>query len=517
MADRSFNPSPQQTDFISWCKNGAGNAILQAVAGAGKTTTILQACAVTANGSVQIAAFNKRIADEIKLKVAAMGMNGRVSADTFHALGFRAWRNIASPKLKVDGNKLHQIADENTPQYLKSFAVKLVSLAKQQGIGLRHLSIRNKLLYNEIIDHHGLVELLSKNGEIEVTDELVEEGIEAAINMLLESNKRIHYVIDFDDMLYAPLLENVRIKQSNWVFVDEAQDSNTVRRMFVRKMMNLDSRAVFVGDERQAINGFAGADNESMQTIKKDFNCIELPLTVTYRCPKLVVSQAQILVSYIEAHDTAPEGVVDNISFEDFTKTKFNATDAILCRNTAPLVSVAYSLIKQGIGCRVEGKDIGAGLLALANRWKIRDLSRLLDKLEEFAEKRIDKMMSEGKEVAAANFSDRVDSLKVIIEMLPPGSDINTLQQTITTMFGDSTEKYAKQLLTLSTVHKSKGREWETVFLLGREQFMPSRYARQEWQKIQEDNLIYVAITRTQHRLVYVNNVPQITKGKRTT
>jgi ATP-dependent exoDNAse (exonuclease V) beta subunit len=45
--------------------------------------------------------------------------------------------------------------------------------------------------------------------------------------------------------------------------------------------------------------------------------------------------------------------------------------------------------------------------------------------------------------------------------------------------------------------------------ILGREQFMPSQWARQEWQQDQETNLIYVAVTRAQETLVEIVNVPE--------
>jgi ATP-dependent exoDNAse (exonuclease V) beta subunit len=58
--------------------------------------------------------------------------------------------------------------------------------------------------------------------------------------------------------------------------------------------------------------------------------------------------------------------------------------------------------------------------------------------------------------------------------------------------------------VTLSTIHKAKGREWPKVFLLGRNRYMPSKYATQDWQLDQEKNLIYVAVTRAQEELIEV-------------
>jgi superfamily I DNA/RNA helicase len=57
----------------------------------------------------------------------------------------------------------------------------------------------------------------------------------------------------------------------------------------------------------------------------------------------------------------------------------------------------------------------------------------------------------------------------------------------------------------LSTIHKCKGLEWPHVAILD-PWLMPSKFAEQEWEKQQEHNLSYVAITRAQQTLHYVNS-----------
>jgi superfamily I DNA/RNA helicase len=57
--------------------------------------------------------------------------------------------------------------------------------------------------------------------------------------------------------------------------------------------------------------------------------------------------------------------------------------------------------------------------------------------------------------------------------------------------------------LTLCTVHKAKGLEWNRVYILD-EFLMPSKYARQAWQQQQETNLQYVAVTRAKQELKFI-------------
>ncbi len=57
-------------------------------------------------------------------------------------------------------------------------------------------------------------------------------------------------------------------------------------------------------------------------------------------------------------------------------------------------------------------------------------------------------------------------------------------------------------MITLSTIHKSKGREWKRVYWLDRIGTCPSPYAKQAWEKGQEINLQYVAATRAMETLI---------------
>jgi DNA helicase-2/ATP-dependent DNA helicase PcrA len=73
-------------------------------------------------------------------------------------------------------------------------------------------------------------------------------------------------------------------------------------------------------------------------------------------------------------------------------------------------------------------------------------------------------------------------------------------------MFTDESNGASLSRVTLSTVHKAKGLEFPTVFILDFDKYMPSKYAKRPWQIVQETNLIYVAITRAMERLVYINS-----------
>lgn len=496
-------PSPQQSAVYEWVRRGSGSAVVEAVAGAGKTTTLLNACTLM-KGSVAFTAYNKAIATEIQSRLESAKVGKNVQARTFHSFGMSAWRRMC-PDVKVDDKKVQKIMEEQKVEdHLLGFVPSLVSLAKNHGIGVLH-SFDDMNAWWHLVRHYDLDQELPEGLAADGTD-VVESGIIVAKNVLKVSTQMDREVIDFDDMLFAPLFHNARVWQNDWLLVDEAQDTNPTRRAYAKKMLRPGGRAIFVGDPHQAIYGFTGADSDSLDIIKREFSCTTLPLTVTYRCPKSVVAHARMWVNHITAHESAPEGNVDQMVDVDFPKVMkdLQKTDAILCRNTKPLVALAFSLIRNRIPCHLEGRDIGRGLMALARRWKVKKVRDLTPKLDEYLARETEQFLAKGQEQKAAGLADKVDTLKLLIESLTDDATMTELKSLIDSLFGDTPEGQTPDNLTLCTVHKSKGREWETVYLWGRNKFMPSPFARQEWQMVQEDNLCYVAVTRAKSRLVEV-------------
>jgi hypothetical protein len=317
---------------------------------------------------------------------------------------------------------------------------------------------------------------------------------------------------------FMPFIEapNTRSKKSHWV---EGKISREPYEGWVYSLTVKDT-GLYIADgitthNCQAIYGFTGADNDSLDLIQKAFTASELPLTMTYRCPKKVVALAQTWVEDIEAHESNGEGVVRTInylpktnendetipSFQDETLTN---SDVILCRNNKPLVELAYNLLRRGIACKVEGREIGTGLANLARRWKVKQLDALKNRLETWQKREIQKAMAKNHEEVAAGIEDKYETMMVMIEKLQ-GEGKSTVEELVTFifgLFGDTKEGETQKILTLSSVHKSKGREWNRVFILGRNKYMPSKWAIKDWQMQQERNLMYVAVTRSMNELV---------------
>ena len=534
----SFVPSQQQLAFLEWVETGTGSCVLEAVAGAGKTTTLLEAIDRT-GGGVALLAYNKKIADEIKGRLQARGVDWRhAEAGTVHSFGFRAYRK-AYPGVKVSDSKVLDILvasmKSNPIHPLWSYrheVATLVGLVKQRALGILG-EIDDEQEWRETITHFDLFTSLSEdeNGDQESGQESGQESSQESskksptlISLIITQGQRalqasnaLSEIIDFDDMIYLPLIRGLKFWKYRWVFIDEAQDTNPARRALVRAMLAPGGRVVAVGDHHQAVYGFTGADNDSLDLIAQDFNAIYMPLTITYRCPRRIVGFAQRWVSHIECAETAPEGSVSVIPYDAlFHFGNLDGTSAILCRNTKPLVKLAFTFIRRGIACAVEGRDIGKGLIALATKWKrVKTLSALEDALEVYQDHQVQKALARKMETKAQSIEDQCETLRVIISSCRESGTglISDVVRAITDIFSDTVEG----ILTLSTIHKSKGREWPTVFWLDRHNTLPSRYARQSWQLQQENNLCYVAATRAMQSLIEVLADPSEIKTKRVT
>ncbi|KKL20450.1 hypothetical protein LCGC14_2455360, partial [marine sediment metagenome] len=279
--------------------------------------------------------------------------------------------------------------------------------------------------------------------------------------------------------------------------------TNVARRLMAGRMLGPDGRLIAVGDRHQAIYGFTGASADALDIISEHFDCKQLPLTVSWRCARRIVEEARLYVSHIEPAPGAPSGKVSSLEEQEFEKITPEPTDVILCRNTQPIVSLALRYLAKDVAACVEGRDIGRSLIKLVKKWKkVKKIGQLRNALERHLDKESKRLAKKsGGKIHALR--DRVDSLNAIMDTMHDDDHIEALAIKIDSLFKDSAGLH-KQVLTLSTIHKAKGREWDRVYLYGRNKFMPSHYAKQEWELEQENNLAYVAVTRAKTELVDV-------------
>lgn len=494
-----MTPSPLQLAIFDAFSTSSESLIIDAKAGAAKTTTIVWGLphlpGMTPGAlfapSIRFLAFNKSIADTLQSKVPKS-----VVCSTFHSLGMNALKSsgLIDPAITrsrdwVDSGKVRKIVwnivDRDDPD--TQAIIKLVSHAKSRGIGC--LVPDEDSSWRDMITH------------FEVDLESPDASIRVAQRALRASNAKLDR-IDFDDMLYLAILLNCRFAEQHVILVDEAQDTNSIQLEILSRSLARGGRVIAVGDPHQAIYGFRGANADAMDKIRERFNAKTLPLDVSYRCSHAVIREAQTIVPDIKAWEGSPPGEVQRL--QHYTTADFVPGSAILCRLNAPLVAFAYALLQRDVRCTILGKDFGAQLIRLVEKLRGANLPDLSAKLKVWEEREASYLMSDGKD--PSRIFDQANCIRFFIDGLDEDSQsIASLRAKIELMFSDETKDNSDRV-TLSSVHKSKGLEYDKVFILDRPALMPSKFAKLPWQQVQEKNLIYVAITRAKHTLAYINS-----------
>jgi len=509
IAPKSFTPSRYQQACLDFATVGRGNACVDAVAGSGKSTTLLQMCAQARPSSrnrIAMVCFNTSVRDHLKTRVPS-----GVDALTLHQVGLRAWGNgatVAKDKMKMIINQLK--GDDKIPRWLNlGKTCRLVGLAKNEGLVPEEISGMSGLLpdtddsWLNLIDHHGM-DLGSESD--------TSEYLNAARQALTMSCLYAGQYVDFDDMIYMPTLaEGIAYPRYPWVFVDELQDVSSLQRIMVQGLSS-GGRFVGVGDPYQAIYGWRGADVRSMDLIRQHLNCITLPLSICYRCPKSVIALAQAGngtlpgVPHIETAPWAAEGTVERL--ERVAPNRFQPGDLVLCRNKAPLVTFAYALLRQRVKVRVLGREVGQGLITyvetVATRSRVSadslPIEDFVSLLRQATMKAVRLASAKDDEDAVEAAIDREQTIMAVVEGVEAETAGDVVRE-INAMFGDADPTR----VLLSTIHKAKGLEADNVWFLD-EHLIPSRGSRQDWQRQQEANLWYVAVTRAKFSLRFIKS-----------
>lgn len=545
----AHQPTEAQLKIYDFIERGTGNGIIDAVAGAGKTTTLMGCVSHIPNiNDVIYCAFNTSIRKEIQKKFKDNNQNVKVS--TIHALGFQMLR--ATKKFHLDDYKYNHIIKE--PQFFDTLIPdidKILGYHSHPTVAeLRQLEERRDILdwnekndlnegqqyvgkiirrlldinqkyrctleegdvkcYDAMIRHFGIIpyyeqSMSTYNDEVEayfrLHQKLIKEGNSMAIS---------HGIIDFTDQIYLPFIMNLTAqKKYGFVFVDECQDLSKAQVKVVEKYLCEDGRLLAVGDPYQAIYGFAGADCNSFQRVTKAFNCTVLGLTDCFRCPQEVIRLAQSLRSDIKGFKDYPGKIYKIPNREVLINIKEG--DLVICRTRLPLRALALKLINKDFKVKIHPDELQEFMGDYKKNFTPQELRKVLndDIIEQFFEHVKDRNK---KRITRENQNADVIIRKILIK-----EEVDTMVTTLDFLKKkyfdwhlntlDNILKRLKLMLSnpsddairISTIHRAKGLENNRVFILEYDKLPPPREL--EWANIQERNLHYVAVTRPKEEL----------------
>lgn len=469
-------------------ENGKEHLVISAVAGSGKTTTIINCLPrIPKEKSKIFVAFNNAIVDELKKKIN----NPEVVITTMHSICWRALMKHYNYKVKLNNAKPLKIIERQ--------AKLLKILPKRIGFIMYTVSKLVDLIRHNLIDISDLdiVAALAERYDLDFDDEIYT----IAKNTLTLMNKN-RKEFDFTDMIFRIIEDDVTMPRFDFVFVDESQDLSKLQHQIIKKLVARKGRMIAVGDPRQAIYGFAGADANSYNNLRNLFKgTVELPLSVNYRCGTDIVEHAKEINPVILSFKKNPKGLV-----KDSPCKAISDGDWVLCRNVKPLIVMNLYFLIKGQKSYVRGKDIGKGLEVFIKKMNCNSISSLLKKIDLTVGVEMNKMRAKGirnpqNTGKIDRMVQRTDAIKILSKNV---NSVSVLVQFIRSVFKDEGEGVC-----LSTIHKSKGLENDNIFILCPE-LIPSKYATQPWQLEQEMNLDYVARTRAKKELHYITDYSKI-------
>lgn len=500
MAD--FQPSAEQAAILEFLQTpGSGNLFINAGAGCGKTTT----CAWLLGyfeGSKFMGVFNREMRPEIERKVSNDVMVRTISGLGWIAVSKRGKNNNFNNMRVWDGLKAGRGEAHVSERYaFYDNVVQLVGKAKGQ---LVH-TVEGGL--GDVADRFGI----DFNGERE-------EGLALVERILASQIADTKYdCFDYDDMVWLCVVQNLAVPRFANVVIDESQDLSPVQIAFVAMIIAAGGRIIAVGDRRQAIYAWRGADEFAVDRIIEAFSMSERPLMTTFRCAKAIVREAQKIVPEFTAGPNNPEGVVRTIDTGDMLD-QVREGDFVLSRTNAPLVSGCMRALARGIRAIVRGRDIGGQLAKMVTKTKAVTLVQLEERLTQWLAREVERLSKKipVSEQAIETAQDKVATIRAIADsegVKNVADVVARLRKLFDLDKRDNAETEAADKLAdatrvvFSSTHRAKGQERETVFLL-RDTYMRSRRGPGGVvipPSLEEANLLYVAITRAKSELVYAH------------
>ncbi len=467
-----FLPNKYQEAVFYAVEHQDNNLVVMARAGTGKTTTILQAVEKLGHnvGSILLCAFNKAIQKELERRAP-----GHIDVRTLHSIGLGALRR-SGDDMQIDGDRTKKLVKQllrDTDCYIQGrqkVLMKLIGLSKNK-------LVRKKGRIMEIAYSHGIED------REHPADVITKQAM-----IILDRCQQDTSVIDFDDMIWLPPTLNIYPKSYDVVFVDEAQDLNASQRWLIEQTVRDGGRLIAVGDSAQAIYKWRGAGGDVLSKLQSDFKAEKLPLSITYRCPKKIVEMAKKFVPDFEAAEDAPEGEVLYKTDDDIVKMA-EPGDFILSRTNAPLMSVCLNLLEANKPAQIRGRDIGRSLATFARTSKAVTVAELTAWLQEYERMERERLLPDQEEA----FGILLDKIRCLGVLMKGQEYVDQVCNKIETIFSDTD---SGNYILCSTVHKAKGLERDRVWVL----YDTFNVGKGE----EEDNIYYVAITRTKKSLVFV-------------
>ena len=524
-----------------------GPVVIVAGAGTGKTRTITHRIAHQVHAGVadpsQILAvtFTDKAASELRHRLHDLGLPAPIRAATFHAA---AWAQLRWFWSRLDRGEL--------PEVLPSKVGVLVPLARRTKSEAKDLAAEIEWAKARLLSPDTYAEAAGeRNGPLPAQQM-------AAVYAEYERSKSERGLIDYDDMLLLTitmLSEHPQIAAEvhdryRHLTVDEFQDVNPAQFALLRAWLGDNDNVCVVGDDDQTIYSFTGAASDYLTGFRQHFpTAQQVTLTRNYRSTPQVLALANRVLwtkpaatrkQLIAVDGTGP--VPQFNEHADHEAEVAAVVDGIgkLLADGVPLggIAVLYRVNSQselyesalsaagipyvvpgagGFYDRAEIRQALAVLGAAVGRDEpaplgLHDTTPAAPRgLDERVQRVLREQMGHDhrKEPRGEAARERWRNLGVLIALA--SSEAETTPELSLGEFVDRIRARAAAgadaagdagAVTLSTLHRAKGREFDAVFLVAVEEgLLPISYAKTDAELEEERRLLYVGVTRARRYL----------------
>jgi superfamily I DNA/RNA helicase len=472
--------------IFNWVAIGRGHSVIDAVAGSGKTSSIVESLNRSNCKDTLYCVFGKAAQIEAAQKIT----NKKVSVVTYHSLGYRFLRNYwkgvkASPYCEY--NRVAKLFPD-APKQIHFQVSRAVSFLKNTYIIPSQRDVLDTLLIRNIDG--------ANHKQDYPLDKLAEMALASLESSLVYPSK--DKTISFEDMFWVPLRLNLLKPTYNLIFSDESQDLNLPQFEMLKAVCNPKGRMCLVGDPLQSIFWFRGSMQDSMEKFQKELNAQKFTLSVCYRCPKKIIGMIQLLNPLVKAADDAIEGEVVTIN-TDKMLGEIRPDDVILSRVNYLLVTYCLKLIRKGTPAYILGREIGTELKEILNGLEAQNIPDFFDKLQKWRDDRVNATSGWLATRAAALIHDKFETLKVLAENV---LELSQIEQKINRLFMDANDVKIPSVI-CSSIHKFKGNQADNVYVLS--DSFANRCQQNEFEIREESNLRYVSQSRSKVKLAFVS------------
>ena len=315
-------------------------------------------------------------------------------------------------------------------------------------------------------------------------------------------------VVRAAEMIERGEVEPSKIAKSVLV-IDEAQDMSEDDFRLVQALMqqNEEMRVIAVGDDDQNIYAFRGSNSRYMQSLVSEAGAKLYEMTDNYRSAHAIVNCANRFVGRIPGRmkhtaiqsATGTEGKVITLKSLIDAEIKVEGTTAILTRTNEETLQVAYELERRGQYATVVQS---MGGFRFGNLAEVRYFLKQLGNKEEAA------ISTERWKEAKRRTLETYATSTCLSIMKHFFADFETTHRTFyhsdlrEYIFESSIEDFIAAddcSVFVSTVHKAKGREFDTVYLLS---------SVPDSRDVNDMRAYYVGLTRAKLNLYLIVNPP---------